>query len=170
MSAVPVRRLLLLVLLFLALTLPLVWLWLQWGEAVYVHLLRQILRPLYHAMGLHPQRGGPVIPRLVSIVPLTVLMAITPRMSWRRRVVGVLVGLLVCALFHLLLFVVVDAAYAVLGGKPRARQTKIVPFLQIYDGIPFVVWLFFARDFLRSLVPALGEPAKGPAGPPAAAG
>ena len=170
MSAVPARRLLLMLVLFFALTLPLVWLWLQWGEAVYVRLLRDLLRPLYDAIGLRPQRGGPVIPRLVSIVPLTVLMVITPGLSWRRRLFGALVGLLVCACFHLLLFVVVDAAYAVLAGKPRARQTKIVPFLQIYDGIPFVVWLFFARDFLRRLVPALGEPAKGPAGPPAAAG
>jgi len=161
MSAVAVRRLLLLLLLFVVLTMPLAWLWLQWGEAVYVRLLRDILDPLYDAMGLRPHRGGPVIPRLVSIVPLTVLMAITPGMSWRRRVVGVLVGLLVCAFFHLLLFVLVDAAYAVLAQRPRARQTKIVPFLQIYDGIPFVVWLFFARDFLRRLVPAFGEPANG---------
>jgi len=170
MSAVPVRRLLLLLLLFVALTMPLTWLWLEWGESVYVNLLLDLLDPVYRALGLRPQRAGPLIPRLVSIVPLTVLMLITPGMSWRRRAAGVLVGLLVCACFHLLLFVLVDVAYAALGNRPRARQSKIVPFLQIYDGIPFLVWLFFARDFLRNLVPALGERAPGASGPPESGG
>ena len=170
MSAVPVRRLLLLLLLFVALTMPLTWLWLEWGEGIYVGLLLDLLDPLYQAMGLRPQRAGPLIPRLVSIVPLTVLMAITPGLGWRRRVAGILVGLLVCAVFHLLLFVLVDAAYAALGNRPRARQTKIVPFLQIYDGIPVLVWVFFARDFLRDLVPALAERAQDASGPPASAG
>ena len=32
------------------------------------------------------------------------------------------------------------------------------------DGIPFLVWLFFARNFLRRLVPALAEPAQGSPG------
>jgi hypothetical protein len=163
MSAVPVGRLLLLLLLFVALTMPLAWLWLQWGEAVYAGLLWELLDPLYDWLDLHHQRGGPVGPRLVSVVPFVVLMAITPGMGWRRRVAGILVGLLAIACFHLLLFVLVDSAYVVLGRNRRALA-KIVPFLLINDGIPFLVWLFFARDFLRRLVPALAEPAQGSPG------
>jgi hypothetical protein len=107
-----------------------------------------------------------VSPRLVSIVPFVVLMAITPGLTWRRRAVGSLVGLLLIACFHLALFTLVDASYAVLGRSRRAL-TKIVPFLLINDGLPLLIWLFFARDFLRRLVPAFGEPAEGSSGPPA---
>jgi hypothetical protein len=160
MSAVPLRRLLLLILLFFALTLPLAWLWLESGEAVYARFLLQLLEPLYDSIGLRHTRGGPVSPRLVSVVPFVVLMAITPGLSWRRRVVGSLVGLLLIACFHLALFTLVDASYAVLGRSRRAL-TKIVPFLLINDGLPLLVWIFFARDFLRRLVPAFGETAKG---------
>jgi hypothetical protein len=159
MSAVPVRRVLLLILLFFALTLPLAWLWLEWGEAVYARSLLHLLKPLYASLGLHHKRGGPVSPRLVSIVPFVVLMALTPGLSLRRRVVGTLVGLLLIACFHLALFTLVDASYAVLG-RTRRALTKIVPFLLINDGLPLLVWVFFARDFLRRLVPALGEPRK----------
>ncbi|TFG94203.1 MAG: hypothetical protein E4H11_07205 [Myxococcales bacterium] len=166
MSAVPLRRLLLLFLLFGVLTMPLAWLWLQWGEGVYVRLLWKLLDPLYDSLGLRHQRGGPVAPRLISIVPFVVLMVITPGMRWRRRLVGTLIGLLAIACFHLLLFLLVDSVYVVLGRNRRALA-KIVPLLLINDGIPFLVWLFFARDFLRRLVPAFGEPGKGPPSPPA---
>jgi hypothetical protein len=160
---VPARRLLLLALLFFALTMPLAWLWIEWGEGVYARALLAILEPVYDAIGLRHQRGGPVAPRLVSVVPFVVLMAITPGMGWRRRVVGSLIGLCVIACFHLLLFLLVDAAYVVLGRSRRALA-RIVPFLLINDGIPLLVWIFFARDFLRRLVPALGE--RPPAPPP----
>jgi hypothetical protein len=151
------RRLLWLLALFFAGTLPLAWLWLGWGERFYVRLLWSILDPVYDAIGLRHQRGGPVAPRLVSIVPFVVLMAITPELGWRRRVAGTLVGLFVILCCHLLLFVLVDAAYGVFG-RGRKALSRILPFLLISDGVPFLVWLFFARDFLRRLVPALREP------------
>jgi len=166
MSRVPAGRLLLLLLLFVALTMPLAWFWLEQGERIYVHLLRQAAGPIYDALGLRHQRGGPVVPRLVSVVPFVVLMLITPKMGWRRRVKGLLLGLLAIACFHVALFVLVDAIYAVLGHNRRALA-KIVPFLLINDGIPFLIWLFVARDFLRSLVPAFERRGGSSGGPPA---
>ena len=100
MSRVPAGRLLLLLLLFVALTMPLAWLWLEQGERIYIHLLRQAAGPIYDALGLRHQRGGPVVPRLVSVVPFVVLMApplpastIPPSNSrhasqWNRRYVS----------------------------------------------------------------------------------
>jgi hypothetical protein len=164
LSAVPIRRLLLPLVLFFALSMPLAWLWLEWGQAVYVRLLRAMLDPIYHAIGLHHQGAGPVAPRLVSVVPFLVLMAITPAMSWRRRWVGALVGMAVILGFHLFLFVMVDAVTSVLGRNRRALS-RIVPLLLVNDGIPFLIWIFFARDFLRQIVPALGERPPGGAGP-----
>ena len=162
MSAVPVRRLLLLVVLFLALTMPLAWLWLGWGQPHYVRLLRGMLAPVYRAIGLEPQGGGPVQPRLVSLVPFLVLMAITPTLSWRRRSAGALIGVVLIVSFHLFLFLMVDANYAVLG-RTRRALARIVPLLLLNDGLPFLLWIFFAREFLRQFVPAFGE---GPAGGP----
>jgi hypothetical protein len=169
MSAVPVRRLLLLLLLFFALSMPLAWLWVEWGQARYVHLLRVVLGPVYRAIGLQPQGGGPVAPRLVSLVPFLVLMAITPSIPWRRRWIGALVGTALIVCFHLLLFVVVDASYAVLGRNRRALS-RIVPFMLVNDGIPFLIWLFFAREFLRQLVPGLAEGPPRGGGPHSGAG
>lgn len=159
----PAPRLLLLLLLFFAGTLPLAWLWLEWGERAYVRLLWAILDPCYDAIGLRHRRGGPVAPRLVSVVPFVVLMAITPGLGWRRRAAGTLVGLAVIVGFHLLLFVLVDSAYAAFG-RGRKALSRIVPFLLVNDGLPFLVWLFFARDFLRRVVPGFRETPREPGG------
>ena len=161
MSAMPARRLLLLLLLFVAFTLPLAWLWDRWGQQQYLRLLWAIREPLYDAIGLRARRGSPVGPRPFAIVSFVALMVVTPGMSWRRRAVGCLVGLSAIAGFHLFFLVVSDVAYASFGRSRRAL-TKIVPFLLINDGIPFLVWLFFARDFLRNLIPALAERARSP--------
>ena len=158
MSAVPAWRLLRILLLFFALTLPLAWLWDRWGQEQYMRFLWALREPLYDAVGLRPRRGSPVGPRPFAIVSFVALMVVTPGMSWRRRVVGSLVGLAVIAGFHLLFLTVSDVAYTSFGRSRRAL-TKIVPFLLINDGIPFLVWLFLARDFLRQLVPAFGEAA-----------
>ncbi len=156
----PTRHLLLLLFLFFALTVPLSWWWLDSGQGFYARLLLAILDPVYDAMGVRHQRGGPAAPRFVSLVSFVVLMAITPGMSWRRRLLGLLLGIALIASFHMLLFVLVDTAYVVLGRSRRALA-KIVPFLLINDGLPFVVWVVFARDFLRRVVPGLGEPEPG---------
>jgi len=156
-TRVPTRHLLLLLLLFFVLTVPLSWWWLDSGQGFYARFLLAILDPVYDAMGMRHQRGGPAAPRFVSLVSFVVLMAITPGMGWRSRLLGLLLGIALIAGFHMLLFVLVDMAYVVLGRSRRAL-TKIVPFLLINDGLPFVVWVVFARDFLRRVVPGLGEP------------
>jgi hypothetical protein len=171
-TRVPTRHLLLLLLLFFALTVPLSWWWLESGQGHYARFLLAILDPVYDAIGIRHQRGGPAAPRFVSLVSFVVLMAITPGMAWRHRLLGMLIGVALIAGFHMLLFVVVDAAYVVLGRSRRALA-KIVPFLLINDGLPFVVWVVFARDFLRRVVPGLGEPGaaapeRPPDGPPPA--
>jgi hypothetical protein len=153
---IPARRLLVLLLAFVGLTAPLAWLWLAFGEERYARVLLAILDPVYDALGVRHRRGGPVAPRLVSLVPFAALMAITPGMGLRRRVAGTLVGLAVIAGLHLLLFLLVDSAYAAFGRSRRAL-TMIVPLLLVNDGIPLLVWLFFARDFLRRVVPGLAE-------------
>jgi hypothetical protein len=152
------RRALVLVLLFFALTVPLSWLWLEWGQRHYGTLLFSILDPLYEATGIRRERGNPVAPRLVGLVPFLVLMAITPALPWRRRLIGAAVGVGLLVGFHLILMIVVDIAYTGFGRTRRAIAT-FVPLLIINDGLPLLVWIVCARDFLRRVVPGLAEPA-----------
>lgn len=158
------RRLLGLVLVFFALTIPLAWLWLEWGQDLYTRFVYSLLRPLYALLDIRPAERGPVQPRLVSLIPFLVLMAITPSLGRWRRIWGSLIGVVTLVLFHLILLTVVDAAYGSHGAGTRAVAT-FFPILLINDGLPFLVWLVAARDFLRDIVPGLGEGAGAEAAP-----
>jgi hypothetical protein len=151
-------RLLVLVLVFFALTIPLAWLWLEWGQDFYTRFIAALLGPIYEILGIQRAKRGPVEPRLVSLVPFLVLMAITPSIGWQRRVWGSVFGIGALVAFHLVLLTAVDAAYARHGAGTRAVAT-FFPVLLINDGLPFLVWLVVARDLLRDIVPGLGEAA-----------
>jgi len=148
-------RLLLLLVLFFALTIPLAWLWQLWGVQHYVAFLFVIMRQLHDTLGwpFAGKGGGGLSLRFVSHVPFLILVLITPGLSWRRRVLGGLLGSAFIAATHLLMITLVNAAF--LGGGSVFR--KIAPFILIMDGLPLLAWLVVARDFLRTLVPGLQE-------------
>jgi hypothetical protein len=97
--------------------------------------------------------GGGLSLRFMSHVPFLVLVLLTPGLSWRRRVLGGLLGSAFIAATHLFMITLVNAAF--LGGGGVFR--KVAPFILIMDGMPILAWLVVARDFLRDLVPGLGE-------------
>ena len=148
-------RFLLLLVLFFALSLPLAWLWHEWGVDRYVAFLFAILRPLHDALGwpFVGKGGGGLSLRFVSHVPFLILVLLTPGLSWRRRVLGGLLGSAFIAATHLFLITLTNAAFLAGGGVFR----KVAPFVLIMDGLPLLAWLVVARDFLRTLVPGLGE-------------
>nr|NIV75403.1 hypothetical protein [Gammaproteobacteria bacterium] len=77
----------------------------------------------------------------------------TPRLSWRRRVLGALLGSAFIAVTHLFIIALANLAFLAGGGVFRT----IAPFILIMDGLPLLAWLVVARDFLRTLVPGLRE-------------
>jgi hypothetical protein len=156
-------RLLLLIVLFFALTIPLAWLWQEWLISRYVAFLFAILRPLHEALGwpFAGKGGGGLSLRFVSHVPFLILVLLTPALSWRRRALGALLGSAFIAATHLFIITLTNAAFAAGGGVFR----KIAPFVLIMDGMPLLAWLVVARDFLRTLVPALREDAPPPGTP-----
>jgi hypothetical protein len=153
-------RLALLLFLFFGLTIPLAWLWHEWGVRRYVALLFVIMQMLHDTLGwpFAGKGAGGLSLRFVSHVPFLILVLLTPGLSWRRRVLGGLLGSVFIAATHLLMITLVNAAF--LGGGGILR--KVGFFLLIMDGLPLLAWLVVARDFLRNVVPGLRE--ESPAG------
>jgi hypothetical protein len=151
----PLWRLLLLLFLFFAISIPLAWLWREWGVLRYVTFLLEVLRALHGALGW-PFTGkgvGGLSLRFIQHVPFLVLVFITPGLSWRRRVLGAMIGSAVITGMHLLVITFMSAAF--LAG--RGAVFKVFPLILVMDGLPLLVWVVVARDFLRAIVPGLGE-------------
>jgi hypothetical protein len=148
-------RLLLLLVLFFALTIPLAWLWQEWGVRRYVAFLLAIMLKLRDTLGwpFAGKGSGGISLRFLSHVPFLVLVLITPRLSVRRRVLGAFFGSVFIAISHLFIITLVNAAF--LTGDRVFH--KVAPFVLVMDGLPFLIWLVVARDFLRTLVPGLRE-------------
>ncbi len=143
-------RLLPFLLAFVALTAPLAYVWLEWGNDLYARALHGVVGPRDPAAEL---RGNAAAPRFISVVPFLVLMWVTPGLEWRRRLWGSLLGLLLLAVVHLALLSLV------LGESGSGQQgiSRYFPFLVLADGAPLLLWLVFARDFVRSVIPGLEE-------------
>lgn len=150
------KRILRLFLEFVVLTVPLTWLWRSYLNEPYGELLFQILDGLYQQIGGTHAGRGPAGHRFVSFVPFLVLVAITPGLSRRGRVLGATIGSLAIFVSHLVMLFVTDAAYAIQGKGSDAVAT-IFPFLLLTDGLPLLIWFVLARDFLSEIVPGLGE-------------
>ena len=149
------RPLLVFALSFLALTLPLAWAWFAWGSDLYTRFLIDLL----DALGLRMRQrahGSAAAPRFISVVPFLVLMLVTPRLGWKRRVFGAVGGLAVLVAVHCGLLLVVDAATAAYGRGAESVE-KFFPFVILADGVPLLLWLVLAREFLAEVIPGLGE-------------
>ena len=150
------KRILLLFLEFVVLTVPLTWVWRTYLNEGYDALLFDILDALYQKIGGSHAGRGPAGHRFVSYVPFLVLVAITPALSLRRRIWGGVLGSFAIFVSHLVMLFISDAAYTIQGGGSDAVAT-IFPFLLLTDGLPLLIWFVLARDFLRTIVPGLGE-------------
>ncbi len=158
------RRILLLLLEFVAVSAPLTWLWLRWGQAAYGELLFAAMDPVYDLFGATHVRRSPAGHRYLAYVPFLALMAITPGMALRRRLLSLLAGCGLIFLSHVLLTVAVDVAYARYDDSGEAASA-LFPFLLLADGLPFLLWYLLFRGFLHSLVArARGGPGAEPTG------
>src|SRR5262245_66367905 len=76
-----------------ALSAALTWLWLAFGQSAYEHFFARTAQPLLAALGADGLADSPARRRFVSYVPFLVLMLGTPRLEWRRRLGGILLGM-----------------------------------------------------------------------------
>ena len=137
------KQILLFTLSFAALSLFLTWLWLAGGNKLYADLMTPASLALHELLELKG-RGTMQRMRFINLVPFTALVLLTPGLSPKRRFGGLVLGWLTLMLSHLALnaFAVAQASRGML---PRTAAL-------LSDSLPFVLWFFVAREFVRSLM------------------
>jgi len=140
------HRLILAFLGFLALTILGLWAWVHGGQRLYAQILVWTASWLYPLLGLGDVPLASARLRYVNIVPFAALMLVTPGISWKRRTIGILSGLLILHLSHLAL----NATPRLFDfGREGLGPNTLSPiFMIVSDGLPFVLWAAFAPGFL----------------------
>ena len=142
------RRWPLLVLEFVALTVPLTWLWVAWAQDAYTGLIGTVGAPLLESLGVRSVPESPAVKRFVSYVPFLVLLAVTPGLGWRRRLVGGLVGCVAIFLCHLALVAIEALAHT--GSRPTEDAfSTVFPAAMFADAFPFILWAIVSQRVLR---------------------
>ena len=151
-------RLLLTLLKIVAISAPLTWLWISWGREAYGKLFLQLAMPIYGLLGLTDVVPAGARDRFINYLPFLILMLITPRMSWRRRLWGSVAGFVVIFAVHLTFVYVASSAL-----EPGRMMTtdgflRIVPANALSDAIPFALWVVIAREFVWEKVSKVFTP------------
>ncbi len=134
------KQAILFILSFAVLSLALTWLWLAGGNVLYARLMTPIAGEIYDALGLqgHGTMGRT---RFINLVPFASLMLLTPKLSWRRRFGGLVLGSGLIMLSH-----IAFNGAAIVTQTPR-RLPRVG--MLVSDAMPFVLWYVFAREFLK---------------------
>jgi hypothetical protein len=133
-----------------ALSVALTWLWLAFGQAAYEAWFADAARPLLAALGADAVPDSPARRRFVSYVPFLVLMLGTPRLEWRRRLGGILLGVPLIFACHVGLVAVEWLSHTRYRPTPDSFST-VLPAALFADAFPFLLWALFAGDTLRDL-------------------
>ena len=128
---------------FVLISLALTWLWLSGGNDLYRDAMTPIAREFHDWIGLR-RPGSMGRSRFINVVPFTALMLLTPGLSIRRRIGGLVFGLLFLSASH-----VFFNALAVLLRQPNRLPTVAA---MMCDALPFVLWIVIARDFVQRTI------------------
>ena len=137
------KQALLFTLSFVVLTVSLTWLWVSGGDVIYGKTLQPLAHEIYDWIGLSG-RGTMRRTRFINIVPFTSLMLLTPRLTLRKRLTGLVIGWLVLMLSHIALNGIAIASRATGQLPPTAALAS--------DAMPFLLWSVFAREFVRETI------------------
>ena len=143
---------------FVLVTVPLTWLWMNRGEAAYEVFFRTVGFPILLKMGVTGFPMGVVTDRMISFIPFLALMVVTPKMSWMRRVGGVLGGFVILFMSHIGLAWWAWISF-VRDGRSDESMLTYFPALVIADALPFLLWAVFANQYLKELLERVLPPA-----------
>lgn len=131
---------------FVAITIALTWFWTEWGRQAYGHFLREVAPPIYDLVGFGDARVGAFRQRYINFIPFIGLVLVTPRVQAKRRILGLVAGLV--ALF---------AGHLVLNLTELMQPGAHLPFVPslISDALPFVLWVAVAWPVLAPFLPGL---------------
>lgn len=142
-------RTLLRVLEVVGISVPVTWAWLEWGRDAYGHFFTQLAIPIFGFLGYTSLLPLGSRDRFINYLPFLILMIITPRMSWLRRGVGIVVGCFVIFLFHLVFVFIFDLAFPRPQHMTEDGYATFLPAMLVSDSIPFVLWIVIAQDFVK---------------------
>ncbi len=128
-------RLALVIVGFAIITIALTWLWTEWGRRAYGHFLLVVAPPIYDLIGFGDARVGAFRQRYINFVPFVGLVLVTPRLSPRRRAIGLLAGLFALFVGHLALNLT-ERVY-------KGAHLPVVPSM-ISDALPLLLWIVVA--------------------------
>ena len=153
-------RLLLTLLKIVVLSVPLTWLWIEWGREAYGALFAKLALPIYGLVGLTDLVPSGARDRFINYLPFLILMLITPRLSLKRRLVGIAAGFLVIFAVHVVfVYVASTAVDPRTSGITSHGFMRIVPANALSDAIPFALWVFIAKDFVWEKISRVLGPA-----------
>jgi len=145
------KRSLLLVLEFIVLSVVLTWLWVVWAHDAYSAFFLRLAEPLLGLLGVTEVAESPAQKRFVNYVPFFVLMVITPGLSLRRRIGGLLVGFSLIFLCHVGLVAVEFLAYT--KHRPTSDPfSTVFPAAMFTDAFPFILWAIIANRLVRDVL------------------
>lgn len=157
------KRSLVLILEFIALTVVLTWLWVAWAQDAYSAFFLQVADPLLDLLGVTEVAQSPAQKRFVNYVPFFVLMVITPGLSRRRRIAGLLVGFPLIFLCHVGLVAVEFLAYT--EHRPTSDPfSTVFPAAMFTDAFPFILWAIIANRLIREVLSRAFQSGAGAAG------
>ena len=143
------KRAILVVVAFAAVTILLTWFWTEWGRLHYGNFLKLIAPPIYDAIGFDGSRVGAYRQRYINFVPFLGLVLVTPGILLRRRLLGLIGGL-----------VTLSAGHLALNLTERVHRGAHLPFVPslVSDALPFIVWIIVAYPVISQWFSAsLGE-------------
>lgn len=127
---------------FIALTVPLTWIWVSGGRQVYASYFIPVADGIYELLGVEGVRAVSR-ERYINYVPFVALVILTPSLSLRRRVVGLVAGAFALFCSHVLINGI--AHHWVEGAVRLPVELAIVS-----DALPFLLWAIVAPEFIRS--------------------
>ena len=137
---------------FVAITLPLTWLWMSWGKEAYAAVFVELASPIYDALGLRTVRPTGIHERFLNYLPFFVLMLLTPRISWVRRSVGLVVGCFVLFLFHVGFSIATAWGPRAAGGAMTEAAFQLsFPAYLFSDSLPFFLWVIICHKVVGEM-------------------
>ncbi len=139
------HRLILAFLGFFALTMLGFWAWEFAGQRLYAQIMKGTASWVYPLFGLRDIPPAWARVRYVNIVPFVALMLVTSGISWKRRTLGILGGLVFLHFSHLAM----NATPRLIDiGREGLGPNTIAPiFMMLSDGLPFILWAALAPGF-----------------------
>lgn len=157
------KLLLPLLLRFVLVTVPLTLWWMNGGRDAYFRFFIDLARPILIALDVIAFNPSMVHDRFLSVVPFVGLMLATPRLSLRRRVLGLLGGYGVIFLSQIALTWWGHVVF-VRSERGQESMADFFPVMMLCDALPFVLWAIIANAFIAELLSTVMGP--GPADDP----